>query len=57
MPSMKNDIMLYKMTAIMGGMGIGWLDSVNDLLKLVALSISIIVGVFTLIEKIKSLKK
>jgi len=57
MPQMREN-MFYKLTAIMGGLGVGWIDQANDYLRFVALIVSIIVGSITLIDKVKTwLKK
>ena len=45
--------MLYKLTAIMGGLGVGWVDYANDYLRFFALLVSIVVGIITLYEKYK----
>jgi len=53
MPQMREN-MFYKLTAIMGGLGVGWIDQANDYLRFIALIVSIIVGSITMYDKIKN---
>jgi hypothetical protein len=47
-----NDVMIYKLATIWGGTAIGFLENINVILQSTSLCIAIIVGLYTLYEKL-----